>query len=311
MQQEESRKKRVFAKVHRLIATRGIPDAVVAWDPPCFDEVNRPGMPLDVFIARLSDMSVRKYHHHSYLTRYAPLAEVIEAKRGGYREPSVCFDEAQNIGRITFYPAVMRVWEEMMRHAHIVQAALRSWQEEKRMKGLIIDLRRHTGGNTAPFLYGFRKLFAPYTTTFFAESNSPVKRSDKKWLSSRGIVPGKFTTDELYMTHPFRIAVIIGPKTSSAGEVDAAMFYGKPMVKTFGRPSAGNLSGNMNYPILGRRRGCPLGRWELVLTETRYVTTDETYHESETLVPDVCTDSPLSEAERWISYHDPKKRARR
>ncbi len=45
------------------------------------------------------------------------------------------------------------------------------------------------------------------------------------------------------------VAVLLGPKTASSGEMTALALIGRPGVRTFGSPTAGYTSANKPYPL--------------------------------------------------------------
>ena len=96
------------------------------------------------------------------------------------------------------------------------------------------------------------------------------------------------------------LAVLIGPRTGSSGEMTALAFIGRPGVRTFGGKSAGFLSGNAVYPLPD---GAQLAVTE-VLVQDR---TGNTY--GNVIDPNVITDPDAAEnaAKVWIEQQCPSE----
>lgn len=195
--------------------------------------------------------------------------------------------------------------ERSFRLGRCIRAQFRAWRERDRIRGLILDLRRHSGGSFWPVLYGLSDLLVNVPLfAWVSDANVPSPRS-KKWLRIERIAE-----DEMYGTSttafdasrappelavaPFPVAVLVGDRTSSSGEIAAALFQGKRDVRSFGTPTSGELTANAGY-------GAPHG-YALTLTVSLVATTDGRVEER--IRPDVVTARPLSVALRWMTDDD-------
>lgn len=195
--------------------------------------------------------------------------------------------------------AVRRDWDSQV---ETVRAALLRAREDG--SGIILDLRPHSGGNYAPVVSMFQDLFR--NTTLFAWCNEMPSQGSRKWLTVRlkgrdrwmsthstytGLeTSGRFVSGEL--AYPCKLAILIGPRTYSSGEIAASMFVGKPGVRFFGKSSGGGLSVNEGVVI---SPGIKVN-----LTIALVATTDGVMHLDECLIPDEITDHPLRDARAWL-----------
>lgn len=111
--------------------------------------------------------------------------------------------------------------------------------DAKAVCGWVIDLTSHTGGNMYPGLRGLAPLLG---------GDEPlgafVGRSGRKpWESAARIARFKMSKTDA------PLAVILGPRTASAGEAIAIGMLGRPTTRTFGQPSAGLTTGNAGFPL--------------------------------------------------------------
>ncbi|MDM8177772.1 S41 family peptidase [Olivibacter sp. 47] len=132
--------------------------------------------------------------------------------------------------------------------AHILGQKLRDSLcslDLSRLKGIIVDLRLNTGGNMYPMIGGLGPLLG--------DGNAGSFIRDGKILSTWGIKRSNvylgrraFTTinNNCKPNRKLKIAVLIGPVTSSAGEATAISFIGKKNVKSFGEPTSGLITAN-------------------------------------------------------------------
>ena len=150
------------------------------------------------------------------------------------------------------------------------------------IKGLIIDFRKHLGGSFWPVVDCFKR---------YLKNTSLIKFNDYWINEEKGkiVFNSKFHSD---VNIRIPIAVIIGPKTKSSGEISAAIFKGRPNCKLFGNKTFGKLSCNQPF-ILDKKH-------TLWLTTAIVTTYDKELHVTETLFPDFVTNSPLVDAKRWI-----------
>jgi C-terminal processing protease CtpA/Prc len=126
----------------------------------------------------------------------------------------------------------------------------------------------------------------------YLKNSSLIKFGDY-WLNVSQSGKVNFTKTFLKDTNSHvPIAVLIGPKTNSSGEVAAAIFHGRPNCKTFGATTKGNLSCNQPFKIDNQRT--------LWLTTTLVTTYDKVLQIREDLEPNVFCVRPLQTAKTWL-----------
>ena len=257
-------------------------------------------------------MFVRRYHDHSMLIITRNLnnisnnsdnnktdnhgINIIRWKNSKSYRKLPDFELKNNIGIIKFYHffRMSGKGSDLINNKDqdkIVEAVtnkLDDWLNEKRVKkikGLIIDFSKHYGGSCWPTALCFGKYF----DTLYRFYGDP----SAKWFSivKDKLVYIKYKSNKNYF--PIPIAVIIGKKTYSSGEISAGMFYNKPNIKFFGESTGGGLSINEGYKINDYL--------ELNLTVAIFQTTDKKIHYDEKLYPDVETKNPTKDAIKWIN----------
>jgi C-terminal processing protease CtpA/Prc len=136
----------------------------------------------------------------------------------------------------------------------VYAAALRSGLQQmdaQPLCGWVIDLRKNGGGNMWPMLQGLDPLLGDAPFGFFigqGGSSTPWIRTPSGIFPFAGAVPMSKSAYELrHSSAP--LAVLIGPKTASSGEMVAIAFSARPGVKIFGQPSAGYATGNAVHPL--------------------------------------------------------------
>ena len=288
-------RKVVYDRVVALIRSEGIPSYVAAWEPPVpFREFEKDKSD-EAFLEALSEQVVKKYHFHSKLIYHKddPVGK-RKAPRWGKKPPLIELIDDGRVGLIRFFACSRYDGDKAALDEQVaaVATALRQWIKSRMIDGLVLDLRRHTGGDIYPFSVGLAGVLKG--VTMYSWGNVPASRKRRTWEINDGESSGRpqaFTTDRLRCAFP--VAVLVGPKTASAGEADAAIFYNKPRVKTFGQDTAGRLSGNHVLPVFGNI--------EIALTGALVTTTDGTFHVDQLIRPNVYTKRPLRDAVFWIS----------
>jgi hypothetical protein len=157
-------------------------------------------------------------------------------------------------------------------------------------KGWVVDLREDTGGNMQPMLSGLRPLLGPGKLGSF-------RTRDGKTTPWFGVSEANAVESSVELSSD-QVAVIIGPNTSSSGEIVAISFEGRPNTRFFGEPSDGRTTGNRSFPL-------PDGSGLLLACASELDRRDQRYDER--VVPDVETppsgpgdDIPLKAAEAWL-----------
>lgn len=105
-------------------------------------------------------------------------------------------------------------------------------------RGWIVDLREDTGGNMWPMLNGLHALLGADEAGAFRNREGVTTR----WRSR----PSKACAVDLSQSP---VAVLLGPKTASAGEALAVAFRARPGTRFFCLPTAGRATSNRAYPL--------------------------------------------------------------
>jgi len=155
------------------------------------------------------------------------------------------------------------------------------------MKGLVLDFRKHTGGDMWPLVKALSRYVNDSTLFAWTDQRRVGKKGWINWTN------GKWKTNQPFLVGSapgIPIAVLIGPQTGSAGEFVASCFLNRPNCRLFGKQSRGYLSANETRQVNGYAFTFPT-----VLQTSR----DGTYQEY--IDPDVVTTRPLTDAIDWIT----------
>jgi hypothetical protein len=132
---------------------------------------------------------------------------------------------------------------------------------------LVVDLSEQTGGNAWPPLIAMRALFSDANQASMVDRDGKRQRFvSRTSLEAMARVRGAGSADPFAPFAGGPLAVVVGYRTSSAGEMLLVALLGEQRVQTFGRPSGGLSTANKTYPL-------PDGS-SLVLTERRYAVGD-------------------------------------
>ncbi len=240
------------------------------------------------------EKSIKNYHKHSFII--SNNSEFDSKIFDNQKPPKFIWDKKNKIGRVIFYKFIMtnnnlknqesEKLTKMLSHYY-----LNYWLSQE-IKGLIIDLRYHKGGNFYPFTVAMKPILG--NTTLFAWSKNKVDKKEKQWIninSNFDIIDNQdYESKNLKFSKP--IAVIISKNTSSAGEFAASIFYGRSNTRFFGQRSRGLLCVNETVKF----------NPDITLAiPTKFTTTcDGTFHSKEYLDVDVETNKPIYYAKEWI-----------
>jgi len=139
--------------------------------------------------------------------------------------------------------------ERQVAFASRLQALIHQLDTEFPVKGWVVDLRGNGGGNMYPMLAGLGALTGKGTLGYFVTGRreQPISYSNvlaKVYQNSKGAsVPPPLHQP----TSP--VAVLIGPRTASSGEITAMAFIGRPATRLFGQPSAGYTTANSPFRL--------------------------------------------------------------
>jgi hypothetical protein len=187
---------------------------------------------------------------------------------------------------------VKRFYDEADAHPEIKSAC-----------ALVVDLSEQTGGNAWPPLVAMYPLFSAANTAKLVDRDgkrTPVVNLPQLEGMSRQGAAGRVNPLAPYAGGP--LAVVIGKRTASAGEMLLVALLGESRVQTFGQTSYGLSTANATYPLADGS--------QLVLTEMRYAQGNEpvyrggipAMHPSEKGAP---VDSAVKAAAEWAAANSP------
>jgi len=211
-----------------------------------------------------------------------PTSALLDGRVGVVRLPALETFSPGGAERAKTYPRLLR-------------AALEQYDKAP-LCGWIVDLRNNGGGNMWPMLAGLDPLLGPSPFGFFVGTG----HAPQPWVrTSNGITsidaqappPAAPAFALTHATAP--LAVLIGPRTTSSGEMTALALIGRPGVRTFGGNSGGFLSGNTVLPLPD---GAHIAVTEVLVRDR----TGKDY--SDAIHPDVPTEPDAAEpaAKAWI-----------
>jgi len=108
--------------------------------------------------------------------------------------------------------------------------------------GWIIDLRKDTGGAVPPMLGAVQALLGSEPVGGYRAPGKP----DHLVYAGRELSFDRKPTVDLASVP---VAVILGPHTSSAGEMVAIAFHGRAATRSFGSATSGQASANATFPL--------------------------------------------------------------
>ena len=169
--------------------------------------------------------------------------------------------------------------------------------------GLILDFSQNGGGNMWPMVMGVLPLLTEGTIGAFENRDSvrtTIVSTGKGLLVSGSPHFLNYVSLPSPTYLPNYIAIVLGKRTASSGEITALLFKGQSNVRFFGQRTAGVPTSNRVYPL-------PNGG---TLALTTAVTLDRDGNKySEPIVPDLETDKPIDAADSWISTSCSRQRA--
>ena len=203
---------------------------------------------LDYVISELRNVG----DNHSYLQNKVASTQYTQTNSNPTKPESKLLDGG--IGYISV-PGFSTTNEKIsVEFATEIQNMILDLETKNDIKGWIVDLRGNTGGNMYPMIAGLGPLTGEGTLGYFIRMDNK-KESSGPWFYKKGSSgAGKHKT--VTVSKPYKlknsnakVAVLIGPKTSSSGEMTAISFIGKKNAKTFGTLSGGYTTGNASYSL--------------------------------------------------------------
>ena len=126
--------------------------------------------------------------------------------------------------------------EDGRRYAAAITAFLKTADTGKAC--WIVDLRGHAGGNMWPGLRGLAPLLGRGSPGAFVTASGR-----QPWPATPSATRGALWSADAPM------AVLLGPRTASSGEMIAISLVGRPATRSFGQPTAGLSTANSSYPL--------------------------------------------------------------
>lgn len=189
-------------------------------------------------------------------------------------------------------------WTGSQNEAMAATAALRSHLVDALARakcGVLLDFSNNTGGNMWPMLIGLSPLLTEGVLGYFEDAQgaaSVIEKSSGAIVINGAPHPFNRATAQLPQRSAQLIAIVIGPRSTSSGEIVPIMFHGQSNVRFFGQPTSGHSTANATFPL-------PNGGFA-------YITTATTLDRNRTkfggkLAPDLISDQPVADAARWIA----------
>jgi Peptidase family S41 len=124
------------------------------------------------------------------------------------------------------------------------------------LRGWIVDLRENTGGNCWPMLAGIGPILGEGVAGYFASPDLNKKEFNYElWGYEHGFSVSEKGVKMVEVTKPYKVkkelpvAVLIGEKTGSSGEVIVTSFKNHPRARLFGEPTGGFSTANWIYNL--------------------------------------------------------------
>lgn len=173
-----------------------------------------------------------------------------------------------------------------------IQTLIRNLDTENDIKGWVVDLRTNSGGNMHPMISGLGPLLDTGNLGYFVKGDKsfPLKYS----ANGMGV---DIQNPYKVKNKNNKIAVLIGPHTSSSGEMTALSFIGQQNTKLFGEPTGGYITVNQMFKLADGSN---------LLLATSYVADRNHKKYMERIYPDVTVkavanrDTALQTAKSWL-----------
>lgn len=161
--------------------------------------------------------------------------------------------------------------------------------------GLVLDLGANPGGNMWPMLGGLLPLTEPGLLLSFEEREGQrraVEHVDGALRADGRPHPATAAALAPVAHRPRHVAVLVGPRTASSGEILAIALRTQPGVRLFGAPSAGVPTSNRSFRL-------PNGG--LLALTTAHVLDRAGQRAEGPLLPDTAAEDALAAAEAWLA----------
>ena len=188
--------------------------------------------------------------NHSFISPKA----AFEKSQNSQTSTSVPYSKLldHNIGYINVPDFSSRNDSVKVQFATKIQGLIKTLDTEHTIKGWVVDLRDNPGGNMHPMLAGLGPLTGEGTSGHFISGKD---KASVAWFYKDGAFGvGQNVTTQVENPYAIKqsnpkIAILIGSKTGSSGEMTAVAFIGKENTKLFGQTSAGYTTTNQDYAL--------------------------------------------------------------
>lgn len=161
--------------------------------------------------------------------------------------------------------------------------------------GVVLDFSGNSGGNMWPMLVGLSPILTEGVLGYFEDARGIARVIEKRAgniLTQGSPHALNQATTLLPKNDANRIAIVVGPRSSSSGEIVPIMFHGQENVRLFGLPTSGQSTANSSFPL-------PNGGLANITTAA---TLDRNRTKFEgNIVPEVPSEQPVLDAARWIA----------
>jgi len=133
-----------------------------------------------------------------------------------------------------------------------IQNMIRELDMQHHITGWIVDLRKNHGGNMYPMIAGLGPLLGDATLGYFIsnENNQIIPwKYEKGKAYNGGLLMASVLSPYTIKNRGLKIVVLIGPETSSSGEMTTISFIGKPKVKLVGQQTGGYTTANTGFKL--------------------------------------------------------------
>lgn len=129
--------------------------------------------------------------------------------------------------------------------AEQIQQLIRGIDSAQQITSWSVDLRENSGGNMYPMIAGLGPLTGEGELGYFQSNRWSATWFYKNGKAGEGLVTDARVKNPWTVKQPAaKIAVLIGPRTASSGEMTAISFSGRPNTMFIGEPSGGYTTAN-------------------------------------------------------------------
>jgi carboxyl-terminal processing protease len=189
-------------------------------------------------------------NHSSFKRPQAAMAYKAEQVAGEPPKPEARY-LAEGIGYIAVpsFASVNNI--RSLNFATDIQRLIQTLDTNHTVSGWIVDLRNNGGGNMYPMIAGLGPLLGDATLGYFVKGKYEVPWAYRKGEAYNGKPGGTMKVETPYQlrNQQPRVAVLIGPRTASSGEMTAISFLGRPATRFFGAPTAGYTTANQGFEL--------------------------------------------------------------